>query len=112
MVNRIRISLSLFNISSSGQGVTTDQWNNKTNSTMSKMEHTFWVTKQSVFRKFGKKEDECIVASDAELDAKLELFRSVQDTCSELQRILDKYQERLCSKCNIITIHHFHLITF
>ncbi|XP_034251213.1 islet cell autoantigen 1-like protein [Thrips palmi] len=81
----------------SGQGVTADQWNNKSNSAMSKMEHTFWVTKQSVFRKFGKKEDECIVASDAELDAKLELFRSVQDTCSELQRILDKYQERLCN---------------
>lgn len=81
----------------SSQGVTADQWNNKTNSAVSKMEHTFWVTKQSVFRKFGKKEDECIVASDAELDAKLELFRSVQDTCSELQRILDKYQERLCN---------------
>lgn len=62
------------------------------------MEHTFWVTKQSVFRKFGKKDDECIVASDAELDAKLELFRSVQDTCLDLQRTLDKYQERLCSK--------------
>lgn len=82
----------------SSQGVSAEQWNNGNNSSaMSKMEHTFWVTKQSVFRKLGKKEDECIVASDAELDAKLELFRSVQDTCLELQRILDKYQERLCN---------------
>lgn len=56
------------------------------------------MTKQTVFRKLGKKEDECIVASDAELDAKLELFRSIQETCLDLQRIIDKYQERLCSK--------------
>jgi len=56
------------------------------------------VTKQTVFRKLGKKEDDCIVASDAELDAKLELFRSIQETCLDLQRIIDKYQERLCSK--------------
>lgn len=46
----------------------------------------------------GKKEDECVVASDAELDAKLELFKSIQDSCSELQKIIDKYQERICSK--------------
>ncbi|KAJ1529365.1 hypothetical protein ONE63_006152 [Megalurothrips usitatus] len=82
----------------SSQGVAAEPWSSRNNaSAMSKMEHTFWVTKQSVFRKLGKKDDECIVASDAELDAKLELFRSVQDTCLELQRILDKYQERLCN---------------
>lgn len=82
----------------SSQGVAAEPWGNRNNaSAVSKMEHTFWVTKQSVFRKLGKKEDECIVASDAELDAKLELFRSVQDTCLELQRTLDKYQERLCN---------------
>jgi Arfaptin-like domain. len=67
-------------------------------STITKMQHQYWVTKQTVFRKLGKKEDDCIVASDAELDAKLELFRSIQDSCLDLQRIIDKYQERLCSK--------------
>lgn len=67
-------------------------------STITKMQHHYWVTKQTVFRKLGKKEDDCIVASDAELDAKLELFRSIQETCLDLQRIIDKYQERLCSK--------------
>jgi hypothetical protein len=73
--------------------------NDSTNkSAIAKMQHQYWVTKQTVFRKLGKKEDDCIVASDAELDAKLELFRSIQDSCLDLQRIIDKYQERLCSK--------------
>ncbi|OAD62082.1 Islet cell autoantigen 1 [Eufriesea mexicana] len=65
-------------------------------STITKMQHQFWVTKQALSRKLGKKEDDCIVASDAELDAKLELFRSIQESCSYLQRIIDKYQEKLC----------------
>ncbi|XP_076376401.1 islet cell autoantigen 1-like protein isoform X2 [Megalopta genalis] len=66
-------------------------------SAITKMQHQFWVTKQTLSRKLGKKEDECIVASDAELDAKLELFRSIQESCSYLQRVIDKYQERLCN---------------
>ncbi|PSN41802.1 Islet cell autoantigen 1 [Blattella germanica] len=85
-------------------GTAYDRWveqrgNDSSNkSAITKMQHHYWVTKQTVFRKLGKKEDECIVASDAELDAKLELFRSIQDSCLDLQRIIDKYQERLCSK--------------
>lgn len=66
-------------------------------STIAKMQHQFWVTKQALSRKLGKKEDDCIIASDAELDAKLELFRSIQESCSYLQRVIDRYQERLCS---------------
>lgn len=66
-------------------------------SAITKMQYQFWVRKQALSQKLGKKEDECIVASDAELDAKLELFRSIQDSCSYLQRVIDKYQERLCS---------------
>ncbi|KAG6446586.1 islet cell autoantigen 1 [Manduca sexta] len=60
------------------------------------MQHQYWVTKKTVLKKLGTKEDECIVSSDAELDAKLELFRSISDSCLQLQRILDQYQERLC----------------
>lgn len=60
------------------------------------MQHQYWVTKKSVLRKLGGKEDECVVSSDAELDAKLELFRSISDSCVHLQRIIDSYQERLC----------------
>lgn len=60
------------------------------------MQHQFWITKKSVQRKLGGKEDECIVSSDAELDAKLELFRSISESCIQLQRVIDLYQERLC----------------
>jgi hypothetical protein len=37
------------------------------------MKETYWTTKQAVMSKLGKKQDEHIVASDAELDAKLEV---------------------------------------
>lgn len=96
--------MNVYNRANGGySGTAYDRWveqrgnesNNK--STITKMQHHYWVTKQTVFRKLGKKEDDCIVASDAELDAKLELFRSIQDSCLDLQRIIDKYQERLCN---------------
>lgn len=61
------------------------------------MQHQYWVTKKCVLQKLGGKEDECIVASDAELDAKLELFRSVADNCLQLQRAIDIYQEKICA---------------
>lgn len=60
------------------------------------MQHQYWVTKKSVLRKLGGKEDECIISSDAELDAKLELFKSITESCNHLQRVIDLYQERLC----------------
>ncbi|EEB12506.1 Islet cell autoantigen, putative [Pediculus humanus corporis] len=65
-------------------------------STITKVERHYWITKQNVFKKIGKKEDDCVVACDAELDAKLELFRSIQDSCLELHKIIDQYQERIC----------------
>lgn len=37
------------------------------------MKETYWTTKQAVIKKLGKKEDEHVVASDHELDAKLEV---------------------------------------
>jgi Arfaptin-like domain len=43
-------------------------------STISKMKETYWTTKQAVITKLGKKQDEHLVASDAELDAKLEVW--------------------------------------
>ena len=84
-----------------------DRWIQRTNihddSAITKMQHQFWVTKQALSRKLGKKEDECIVASDAELDAKLELFHSIQKSCLNLQRIIDRYQERLCCKLILLS---------
>jgi len=64
--------------------------------TLDKVQHQFWVKKQAVYRKLGKKDDECIVASDAELDAKLELFKSIQLTSSTMNKLLDRFQERIC----------------
>lgn len=62
---------------------------------VNKMQHQFWVAKQTILRRLGKKEDDCVVASDAELDAKLELFLSIQETCSQLHKTIEQYQERL-----------------
>lgn len=67
---------------------------NLADSPLNKIQHKFWVTKQAVTRKLNKDEDEHIVASDSELDAKLELFRSIQQTSGRLQRLLEIYQVR------------------
>ena len=47
---------------------------------LNKIQHKFWVTKQAVTRKLGQEEDQHIVASDGDLDAKLELFRYEHST--------------------------------
>ncbi|KAJ8778862.1 hypothetical protein J1605_013096 [Eschrichtius robustus] len=78
------------------------------------MQKKYWKTKQVFIKATGKKEDEHVVASDAELDAKLEyfifvygslhcpnkiyiskVFHSIQETCTELLKIVEKYQLRL-----------------
>ena len=42
-------------------------------STIHKMKETYWTTKQAVIKKLGKREDVHVVASDQQLDAKLEV---------------------------------------
>ncbi|XP_073707361.1 islet cell autoantigen 1-like isoform X2 [Garra rufa] len=64
-------------------------------SVMARMQKKFWKTKQVLIKATGKKEDEHVVASDADLDAKLEFFRSVQITCTELLKVIEKYQQRI-----------------
>ncbi|XP_040150662.1 islet cell autoantigen 1-like protein isoform X2 [Ictidomys tridecemlineatus] len=66
-----------------------------TQSVVSRMQKKYWKTKQVFIKATGKKEDEHVVASDAELDAKLEVFHSIQETCTELLKIVEKYQLRL-----------------
>lgn len=51
-------------------------------STLHKFKETFWTTKQAVIQKLGKKEDEHVVASDSELDAKLEVIVSEDLSCN------------------------------
>ncbi|KAL7733814.1 hypothetical protein ACLKA6_011537 [Drosophila palustris] len=62
----------------------------------SEVQHQYWITKKVVQRKLGSKEDKHIISSDADLDAKIEIFKSISDTSSELCKIIDQYQERLC----------------
>ncbi|MCJ8729979.1 hypothetical protein PDJAM_G00113950 [Pangasius djambal] len=64
-------------------------------SVMARMQKKFWKTKQVLIKATGKKEDEHVVASDADLDAKLEFFRSIQTTCTELLKVIEKYQQRI-----------------
>ena len=80
---------------------------NLADSPLNKIQHKFWVTKQAVTRKLNKDEDEHIVASDSELDAKLELFRSIQQTSGRLQRLLEIYQVRMGKKLRRKSIKMF-----
>ncbi|TPP67382.1 Islet cell autoantigen 1 [Fasciola gigantica] len=61
-----------------------------------KLKTAYWTTKQAMITKFGRKQDQNIVASDADLDSKLELLKSVQTTCRDLAIWLARYQETVC----------------
>ncbi|KAL5005797.1 hypothetical protein ScPMuIL_016955 [Solemya velum] len=79
-------------------GTSYDRYVERTDtSTFHKMKETYWTTKQAVMKKLGKKEDEHIVASDAALDAKLEVFQAIQRSSMELLRVIERYQDRLCA---------------
>lgn len=45
-------------------------------SVVNKFQQKFWKTKQTLIKVTGKKEDEHVVASDADLDAKLEVGKT------------------------------------
>lgn len=49
-------------------------------SVMARMQKKFWKTKQVLIKATGKKEDEYVVASDADLDAKLEVGEEMKST--------------------------------
>ncbi|XP_056300195.1 islet cell autoantigen 1 [Pseudoliparis swirei] len=65
-------------------------------SVVNKFQRRYWKTKQTLIKATGKKEDEHVVASDADLDGKLEVFHSVQRTCMELLKVIEQYQRRIC----------------
>lgn len=62
---------------------------------VSRLQKKYWSTKQILIKKLGRKEDDSLIASDAELDAKLELFAAIYSSCVALERILENYQDRL-----------------
>ncbi|XP_067834466.1 islet cell autoantigen 1-like isoform X2 [Heptranchias perlo] len=64
-------------------------------SMVSQMQKKYWKTKQALIKATGKKEDEHVVSSDADLDAKLAVYRIIQTSCMELLKAIEKYQQRL-----------------
>ncbi|XP_072539783.1 islet cell autoantigen 1-like isoform X1 [Salminus brasiliensis] len=83
-----------------GYGFSSDMFSGRSvlgedRSVMARMQKKFWKTKQVLIKATGKKEDEYVVASDADLDAKLEFFRSIQATCTELLKVIEKYQQKI-----------------
>ncbi|XP_053141421.1 islet cell autoantigen 1-like protein isoform X2 [Hemicordylus capensis] len=74
---------------------TVKQCNPEDQSVVSKMQKKYWKTKQVLIKVTGKKEDEHVVASDAELDAKLEIFHTIEVTCTDLLKTIEKYQQGL-----------------
>ncbi len=43
---------------------------------LGKLQQQYWTTKQKILKKLGKEEDEYVVLSDSELDAKLDVRHS------------------------------------
>uniref|UniRef100_F1L5B1 Resistance to inhibitors of cholinesterase protein 19 n=1 Tax=Ascaris suum TaxID=6253 RepID=F1L5B1_ASCSU len=64
-------------------------------STLTKVRQQYWTAKQLIRSKLGKKEDEHLLASDAEFDAKLSLFRSLRETSDQMLCCIDDYQHFL-----------------
>ncbi|XP_068179309.1 islet cell autoantigen 1 [Antennarius striatus] len=65
-------------------------------SVVNRFQQKYWKTKQTLLKVTGKKQDEHVVASDAALDGKLEVFHSIQRTCMELLKVIELYQRRIC----------------
>lgn len=60
-------------------------------SVMARMQKKFWKTKQVLIKATGKKEDEYVVASDADLDAKLEVGDVVHFTYLSFVTLVIEY---------------------
>ncbi|KAL3998489.1 Arfaptin-like domain family protein [Acanthocheilonema viteae] len=63
--------------------------------TLNKMRQQYWTAKQLIRKKLGRKEDEHLLASDAEFDTKIALFRFVQETSDQMLCCIDDYQHYL-----------------
>lgn len=70
--------------------------NSDDSSTIGKIKEEYWLTKQKIIKKLNRKEDTHVVAGDADLDSKLEVFHSIDKTTLDLLKILEKYQDRIC----------------
>ncbi|KFD58255.1 hypothetical protein M513_01018 [Trichuris suis] len=63
---------------------------------MEKLRQQYWTTRQTFRRRLGQKEDEYLVASDAELDMKVQVYESLKSTCNHLLLCIENYQDAIC----------------
>ena len=61
-------------------------------STKLRMKQTFWTAKQLLREKLGKREDEHVLAADAELDMQLQQFQRIRESTKELLDALGQMQ--------------------
>jgi islet cell auto antigen 1 len=64
-----------------------------------KLRSKYWTTKQLVIKKLGREEDEFVIASDADVDAKLELLYTIKYSCQDLVRVCST------ATCNILIVN-------
>lgn len=60
-----------------------------------KIQEKYWRARQKFLSKVEKKEDACVVLSDTKLDAKLQIYKSIDRSCARLTNILENYQNCL-----------------
>ncbi|VEL09677.1 unnamed protein product [Protopolystoma xenopodis] len=80
-------------------------------STTHKLKNAYWTTKQVVIKKLGRKEDEHLVASDCELDSKLEsnhrkirrsyLSLALRAPLSRLHNEIETFRNRAVADSNV-----------
>ena len=78
-----------------GYGHNYQSYHRSNDSLKGKIEQKYWKTKQKVIEKLKKDQDEFVVAGDAEVDARLEAYRHINLTCSQLMVAVEMYQNRI-----------------
>ncbi|KRX26294.1 Islet cell autoantigen 1 [Trichinella nelsoni] len=74
------------------------EFDRRDESPLQRLRQQYWTTKQTVRTKLGKREDEHLIASDAQLDAKIQVYDSVKQTCERLLQCIERYQDCLCAQ--------------
>ena len=54
---------------------------------LGKLRSKYWTTKQLVIKKLGREQDEFVIASDADVDAKLDLLYTIKRSCHDLLHV-------------------------
>ncbi|UJR37806.1 hypothetical protein I4U23_030496 [Adineta vaga] len=67
---------------------------------LNKLRSKYWTTKQLVIKKLGREQDEFVIASDADVDAKLDLLYTIKKSCNDLLHIMNCYQT------NVLRLSH------